>query len=49
MAFEKAEKLGFAVTELEKPTASERRARDSIRQLHQEIFGPLDVNAPSNV
>ena len=47
-AFEKAEKLGLAVTELEKPNASERRARDSIRQLHEEIFGPLDVNGSAN-
>ena len=47
-AFEKAEKLGLAVTELEKPNASERRARNSIRQLHQEIFGPLDPTGPVN-
>jgi chromosome partitioning protein len=38
-AFEKAEKLGRAVTELEKPNSSERRARDSIRSLHDELFG----------
>jgi chromosome partitioning protein len=48
VAFEKAEKLGLAVTEIEKPSASERRARDSIQQLHQEIFGPQDVNGPTN-
>jgi chromosome partitioning protein len=47
-AFEKAEKLGLAVTELEKPNTSERRARESIWQLHQEIFGPLDMNGTTN-
>ena len=44
VAFEKAEKLGLAVTELEKPNTSERRARDSIRALHEEIFGLNDGN-----
>jgi chromosome partitioning protein len=38
-AFEKAEKLGLAVTELEKPSTSERKARDSIREVHEEVFG----------
>ena len=47
-AFEKAEKLGLAVTELEKPSSSERRARDSIRQLHEEIFGSLDMKGEAN-
>jgi chromosome partitioning protein len=47
-AFEKAEKLGLAVTELEKPNASERRARDSIRQLHQEIYGSFDAKGEPN-
>jgi chromosome partitioning protein len=42
-AFEKAEKLGIAVTELDKPNASERKARDSIRALHQEVFGAADT------
>ena len=42
-AFEKAEKLGLAVTELEKPNTSERRARDSIRELHREVFGVTDA------
>jgi chromosome partitioning protein len=41
-AFEKAEKLGIAVTELEKPNTSERKARDSIRALHEEVFGDAD-------
>jgi chromosome partitioning protein len=47
-AFEKAEKLGLAVTELEKPNTSERRARDSIRALHEEIFGLSDQNGAEN-
>lgn len=41
-AFEKAEKLGLAVTELENLNTSERRARDSIRSLHEEVFGISD-------
>ena len=48
IAFEKAEKLGLAVTELEKPSTSERRARNSIRELHQEVFGGVDaIRAPN--
>jgi len=43
-AFEKAERLGLAVTELDKPNTSERRARDSIRQVHEEIFGSDTTN-----
>ncbi len=48
-AFEKAEKLGLAVTELEKPNPSERKARDSIRELYQEIFGAVDTIRTINV
>ena len=47
-AFEKAEKLGLAVTELEKPNTSERRARDSIRELHREVFGVTDTTRAAN-
>ena len=47
-AFEKAEKLGLAVTELEKPNTSERRARDSIRELHREVFGVTDAIRAAN-
>ena len=47
-AFEKAEKLGIAVTEIENPNTSERKARDSIRALHQEIFGAVDPIEASN-
>jgi chromosome partitioning protein len=38
-AVEKAEKLGLSVAELDKPNTSERKARDSIRELHAEIYG----------
>jgi chromosome partitioning protein len=48
IAFEKAEKLGLAVTELEKPSISERRARDSIRELHREVFGGVDAIRAAN-
>lgn len=48
IAFEKAEKLGLAVTELEKPSTSERRARNSIRELHQEVFGGVDAIRATN-
>ena len=47
-AFEKAERLGLAVTELDKPNTSERRARDSIRQIYEEIFSFADIKSPSN-
>jgi len=47
-AFEKAEKLGIAVTEIENPNTSERKARDSIRALHQEIFGAVDPIEAAN-
>jgi hypothetical protein len=47
-AFEKAEKLGIAVTELENPNTSERKARDSIRALHQEVFGAADENGAAD-
>ena len=47
-AFEKAEKLGLAVTELEKPNTSERRARDSIRELHRELFVVTDAIRAAN-
>jgi len=47
-AFEKAEKLGLAVAEIEKPSTSERRARDSIRELHQEVFGVVDAIRAAN-
>ena len=47
-AFEKAEKLGLAVTELEKPSTSERKARDSIRELHKEVFGATDLIRVAN-
>ena len=38
-AFERAEALGIAVTELEKPSDSDRKARDAITMLHDELFG----------
>ena len=38
-AFERAEALGLAVTELEKPSESDRKARDAVSMLHDEIFG----------
>lgn len=38
-AFERAEALGIAVTELDRPSESDRKARDAIAQLHDEIFG----------
>lgn len=38
-AFERAEALGLAVTELEKPSESDRKARDALSMLHDEIFG----------
>jgi chromosome partitioning protein len=47
-AFEKAEKLGLAVTELEKPNTSERRARGSIRELHRELFVVTDAIRAAN-
>jgi chromosome partitioning protein len=47
-AFEKAEKLGLAVTELEKPNVSERKARDSLRELHEELFVAMDVARTAN-
>jgi chromosome partitioning protein len=42
-AFEKAEALGLAVTELVKPSESERKARDAIASLHDEVFGPVQT------
>lgn len=47
-AFEKAEKLGLAVTELEKPNASERKARASLRDLHRELFAVIDMAWTAN-
>ena len=47
-AFEKAEKLGMAVTELDNPNTSERKARDAIRALHQEVFGAGDFISAAN-
>jgi chromosome partitioning protein len=38
-AFERAEALGLAVTELEKPSESDRKARDAVATLHDELFG----------
>jgi chromosome partitioning protein len=38
-AFERAEALGLAVTELDKPSESDRKARDAITRLHDELFG----------
>jgi chromosome partitioning protein len=38
-AFEKAERLGMSVTELEKKSESDRKAASSILSLHDEIFG----------
>jgi hypothetical protein len=40
--------LGLAVTELDKPNTSERRARDSIRQVYEEIFSFADTKSPGN-
>jgi chromosome partitioning protein len=38
-AFERAEALGLSVTELEKPSESDRKARDAVVMLHDEVFG----------
>lgn len=38
-AFERAEALGLAVTELDRLSESDRKAVQSIAQLHDEIFG----------
>lgn len=38
-AFERAEALGVAVTELDKPSDSDRKARDAVAMLHDEVFG----------
>ena len=38
-AFERAEALGLAVTELDKPSESDRKAHDAIVRLHDELFG----------
>jgi len=38
-AFERAEALGLAVTELDKPSESDRKARDAIVRLHDELYG----------
>jgi hypothetical protein len=42
-AFERAEALGLAVTELEKPSESDRKARDAVSRLHDELFGSQHV------
>ena len=42
-AFERAEALGLAVTELEKASESDRKARDAVSMLHDELFGSLRV------
>jgi chromosome partitioning protein len=42
-AFERAEALGLAVTELEKPSESDRKARDAVTMLHDELFGSQPV------
>lgn len=39
VAFERAEALGLAVTELDRLSESDRKAVQSIAQLHDEIFG----------
>jgi chromosome partitioning protein len=38
-AFERAEALGLAVTELDKPSESDRKAAEAIMMLHDELFG----------
>jgi chromosome partitioning protein len=38
-AFERAEALGIAVTELDRPGESDRKARDAMLRLHDELFG----------
>lgn len=38
-AFERAEALGLSVTELEKPSESDRKAREAVAMLHDELFG----------
>lgn len=42
-AFERAEALGVAVTELDKPSDSDRKARDAVAMLHDEVFGTTAV------
>lgn len=50
-AFERAESLGLSVTELEKPSESDRKARDAVVMLHDEVFGasavPVSAEAAS--
>lgn len=38
-AFERAEALGMGVTELERPSDSDRKAQEAILRLHDELFG----------
>lgn len=40
-AFERAEALGLAVTELERPSESDRKAQEAIARLHDELFGAV--------
>ena len=42
-AFERAETLGMAVTELDKPSDSDRKARDAVAMLHDEVFSTAKV------
>lgn len=41
-AFERAEAFGLAVTELEKPSESDRKAQEAILRLHDELFGSVE-------
>lgn len=40
-AFERAEALGLAVTELERPSDSDRKAQEAMARLHDELFGAV--------
>lgn len=44
-AFERAEALGLAVTELERPSESDRKAQEAIARLHDELFGAVSARS----
>ncbi len=44
-AFERAEALGLAVTELERPSDSDRKAQEAMARLHDELFGAVPARS----
>lgn len=44
-AFERAEALGLAVTELERPSDSDRKAQEAMARLHDELFGTVPARS----